>query len=52
MKQKRLKVYNLYCNGDLIGECLWLNEVKEMIREYKKFYAERRIIPRFEWFEV
>lgn len=52
MAEKKLRVYDLYCNGDKIGECLWWNEVQEMMREYKRYYAERGIKPKFEWVEV
>ena len=52
MKSKKLKVYDLYCNGDKIGESLWWHEMQEMIREYKRYYLEMGHSPKFEWKEV
>jgi hypothetical protein len=49
---KRRRVYDLYCNGDKIGTSLFWNELQEMKQEYKRYYAERGIQPKFEWIEV
>ncbi len=51
-KEKMLKVYDLYCNGDKIGTSLFWNEVQEMKREYKKTYEELGVKVKFECVEV
>lgn len=47
-----MKVYDLYCNGDKIGTCLWWEEVQEMIKEYKRYYTEMGHNPQFKWIEI
>lgn len=48
----KLKLYDLYCDGDLVGSCLWWSEVKEIIREQRKYHSERGHTPTFELIEV
>lgn len=51
-EQKKLKVYDLYCDGDKIGYSLFWNEVQEMKREYKRYYEELGQKPKFKHIEV
>ena len=48
----KLKVFDLYCDGEKVGNSLYWNELQEIIREYKKYYAELGIKPKFKWIEV
>jgi len=51
-QKNKSKLYDLYCNGDKVGTCLFSNEVQEIKREYKKYYKELGIEPEFESVEV